>query len=266
MISETLRTYGRVWLLLLAAVVAGCAGAPPRPALQAQAIAADRDARRALQAGDLLRAQQRFGKALALQQALDDTAAAALTRINLGTLAHRLRQDADALGWLDSVLQETPGVYPADSVRLARFRKAVMLVDLGRWQEGEGLLQEAALACGSCPLQPGMDLLQARILWLRGDIAGALALAQAVATRSQAGAEEHANALRLQAMAEERLGQPDAALAHYAAALAGDKALGLSARIAEDLQGMARTARQCGREQDAERYARRSALAGGGRE
>jgi tetratricopeptide (TPR) repeat protein len=88
----------------------------------------------------------------------------------------------------------------------------------------------------------------------------ALSLAQAVSKVAEAGKDEQANALRVQAGAEEKLQRYADALTHYQAALEIDKPLGLSARIAEDLNGLARIARQLGREQDAAIYARRASL------
>ena len=61
-------------LLLLTGMLAACGSAPaPRlPQALEQAQAADKDARRALRGGELLRAQHNFAKALVLQQSLDD--------------------------------------------------------------------------------------------------------------------------------------------------------------------------------------------------
>jgi len=50
------------------------------------------------------------------------------------------------------------------------------------------------------------------------------------------------------------------ALQHYQATLELDKLPGLSARIGEDLNGMARVSARLGRDQDAAVYARRAAL------
>jgi len=112
----------------------------------------------------------------------------------------------------------------------------------------------------TCTLRFGIDALRARLLLLKGDAEGALALAQAVSKEGEAGKEEQANALRVVAAAEETLARYASALQHYQATLEMDKSLGLSARIGEDLNGMARVSTQLGRNQEAAIYARRAVL------
>lgn len=60
------------------------------------------------------------------------------------------------------------------------------------------------------------------------------------------------------ATAEIALGQHEAALAHYQAALKLDKELALSARIAEDLKGVAHGLEQLGRKPEGDVLARRA--------
>jgi len=236
---------------------------PParEPQLLEKLHAAEKDARHALNGGELQRAQHSFNKALTLQQSLDDTAGAAVTMINLGTVAHQLREDEAALAWLDKILLEKTPLYPADSQLTAAFRKAVILTNLGRLAEADTSLQAAEKSCDKkCGQRFNIDTLRARIFLLKGNAEAALALAQAVNKAAEAGKEEQANALRVQASAEEKLQRYADALAHYQAALEMDKPLGLSSRIAEDLNGLARTAKLLGREQDAAAYARRASL------
>lgn len=252
----------RIILLLLAGILAACGSAPPRlpPALE-QAQTADREARRAMRAGELLRAQYNFTKVLGLQQSLDDTTGAATTLINLATVTHQLRDDAAALVWLDKILQEQAPIYPSESQMTASFRKAVILTNLARLGEAETALAQAELQCGKkCALHSGMEVLHARLLLLKGDAEGALALAQAVGKEKDAGKEEQANALRVLASAEEKLRRYADALQHYQATLEMDKSLGLGARIGEDLNGMARVAKLLGQDQESAIYARRAAL------
>ena len=250
-------------LLMLPGLLAACGSAPvPRqPLAIEQARAADKDARKALRDGELLRAQHDFATALALQQSLDDTAGAATTMINLATVTHQLRDDEAALAWLDKILLEKERIYPPESRLTAAFRKAVILTDLARLSEAESTLQFAEKLCEKkCALNLGMDALRARLLLLNGDAEGALALAQAVSKEGEAGKEEQANALRVAAAAEEKLARAASALQHYQAALEMDKALALSERIGEDLNGMARVLAQLGRDREAAEYSRRAVL------
>lgn len=253
----------RLFLLLLPGLLAACGSTPaPRlPQALEQSHAADKDARRALRDGELLRAQHGFAETLVLQQSLDDTAGAATTLINLATVTHQLHDDEAALTWLDKILLEKVRIYPPESQLTAAFRKAVILTNLARLSEAEPALQLAEKLCGKkCALNFGIDALRARVLLLSGDAQGALALAQAVSKQGEAGKEEQANALRVAAAAEEKLARPASALQHFQAALEMDKALGLSARIGEDLNGMARVSTQLGRDQEAAEYSRRAVL------
>jgi len=253
----------RPLLIMLPALLAACGSAPaPRqPLAIEQARVADRDARKALRNGELLRAQHDFATALALQQSLDDTAGAATTMINLATVTHQLHDDEAALAWLDRILLEKERIYPPESLLTAAFRKAVILTDLSRLNEAGPALEPAEKLCGNkCELRFGIDALRARLLLLNGDAGAALALAQAVSKESGAGKEEQANALRVAAAAEEKLARPVSALQHFQAALEMDKALGLGARIGEDLNGMARAASQLGQDQEAAEYSRRAVL------
>lgn len=253
----------KILLLMLPGLLAACGSAPvPRqPLAIEQAKAADKDARKALRDGELLRAQHDFAKALELQQSLDDIAGAATTLINLATVTHQLHDDEGALTWLNKILLEKEHIYPPDSQLTAAFRKAVILANLGRLSDAESTLQFAEKLCEKkCAMNFGIDVLRARLLLLNGDVEGALALAQAVGKEGDAGKEEQANAIRVAAAAEEKLARSASALQHFQAALEMDKALGLSERIGEDLSGMARVSTQLGRDQEAAEYTRRADL------
>ena len=256
-------------LLILPLLLAAC-GSTPAPLLpQAveQAQDANKDARRALRDGELARAQNDFARALALQQSLDDTDGAAMTLINMATVAHQMHDEVAALIWLDSVLMEKPQIYPPESRMTASFRKAVILTNLARLPQADAALQASEDLCmKTCALRFGMDNLRARLLLLKGDAEGALALAQTVDRQGEAGKEEQANALRISAAAEERLLRHEMALQHYQAALEMDKSLGLSERIGEDLNGMALVFTQLGRNQEAALFARRAELVNASRD
>jgi len=253
----------RLFILLLTGILAACGSTPathPPQALE-QAQAADKDARRALRSGELLRAKNNFAKTLALQESLDDSAGAAATLINLATVTHQLHDDEAALTWLDKILLEKTQIYPPESRLTAAFRKAVILTNLARLNEADSTLQLSEAMCEKqCILRFGIEALRARLLLLQGDAEGALALALAVSKEDKADQEEQANALRIVAAAEEKLAHYASALQHYQAALEKDRSLDLSARIGEDLNGMARTSSQLGRNQEAAVYARRAVL------
>jgi tetratricopeptide (TPR) repeat protein len=250
-------------LLLLPLLLLACGSTPPlrQPQAIEQTLSADNDARRALRNGDLLNALHDFEKVLELQQSLDDTAGAAETMINLATVFHRMSADEAALSWLDKILLEKERIYPPESILTASFRKAVILTNLARISEAETALKSAETLCEQkCALSYGIEVLHARLLLLKGDADGALAIAQVLGGKDVGGKEEQANALRVAAMAEEKLARSSSALQHYQAALQIDKSLGLSRRIGEDLNGLARVSKQLGQDQDAAEYLRRANL------
>lgn len=253
----------RLLVPIVAVAMLGACGSPPArlpPALE-QARLADKDALRALRAGDARNAQVLLERSLSLHRSVDDVDGAASALISLATLSHRMHDDEAALKLLDRVLLDQPGVYPPEWHVTAAFRKAVILADQGRTGDAEQVLALADRQCElRCPLRYGIEVLKARLALLRGDAAAALQLAQPVASAWEAGKEEQANALRIAASAEEGLARYDAALRHYRAALELDKSLGFSARIEDDLNGMARVLKQLGRTGEAESHARRAAI------
>ena len=251
------------FILLMTGILAACGSAPVARPPQAfeQALAADKDARRALRSGDLSRAKNDFAKALALQQSLDDAAGSATSLINLATVNHQLYDDKAALAWLDKILMEKVVMYPPELYLTASFRKAVILTNMTRVSEADAALQLSEKQCeNKCMLRFGINTLRARLTLLKGDAEGALLLAQALSKEVDAGKEEQANALRVVAAAEEKLARNESALQHYQSALEMDKSSGLSMRIGEDLTGMARVSTLLGRNLEAAVYARRAAL------
>lgn len=251
--------YRRATLLVAVLLaLAACGSAPPRqPVAIEQAKKADQAAHRALRDGDLMRARELFRQSLLLQQSLDDRPASAMAAINLSSVAHKLGDDVTALGLLDDILADKAAQLPTELRAAAAFRKGVMLADAGKVAEAESALQQAVLECnGKCSFTAGMNNLRARLALHKGDFAAALATARGLASGAEK--EEQANALRIAAAAEIGLGQHDAALAHYQAALELDKELALSPRIAEDLRGIAQALEKLGRKQEAGIFARRA--------
>jgi len=249
--------------LVLPLLIAACGSSPVerQPLPFEQVRSADADARKALKNGELFSAQNDFAKVLSLQQSLDDTTGAATTLINLATVTHQLGDDESALKWLDRLLLEKEDIYPKESRLTAAFRKAVILANHSRLDEAESSLQDSEKICSNkCPLKQSMRILRARIALLRGDAEQAISLAQDASKSGGDGKEEHANALRVIASAEEKLERAASALQHYQAALEIDKRLGLSERISEDLNGMARVSEKLGQSRQAGEYSRRAAL------
>ena len=252
----------KLYLLILVAFLTACGSPAPRlPDAIQQARTLDKDARRALLAGDLLRAQYNFTKVLALQQSVDDSAAVAITMLNLATVAYQLQDQQAAFAWLDKIILEQAGVYPKEARLTAFFRKAVFLANAQKLTEAELALQSAENFCvQQCTEYYGLKVLQARLLLLKGDVKNAHALATELSKQSAIDSTELANAIRIQAAAEEKLALNTEALKHYQTALEMDKKLALSSRITEDLLGLSRVASTLGKSEEAVIYSRRAEL------
>ena len=250
------------------AYLSACGSAPPRqPVLIEQAHQTELSAHRAMRDGNLLQARELFVQSLHMQQSLDNLPGTATAIINLATVAHLLKDDSSALELLDRIVTEHVP-YPQPLRAVAAFRKAVILVDSNMVAQpsaaaaAESALEAANHEClGKCAHAPGLFNLRARLALQKGEYAIAAELADNVIRLSSAEKAEQANAHRIIANAEAALGQHDAALTHYLTALGLDKELGLSARIALDLNGIAKMLGLLGRKQEADSYAHRAASA-----
>jgi tetratricopeptide (TPR) repeat protein len=252
----------KLYLLILVAFLTACGSPAPRlPSVIQQAHTLDKEARRAQQTGDLLRAHYNFTKLLALQQSVDDTAAVAITQLNLATVAYQLQDQPAAFAWLDKIILEQAGVYPKEARLTAYFRKAVFLANAQKLTEATLALQSAENLCEQkCAEYFGLKVLQARLLLLNGDAKNALALATELSKQSALDNSELANVIRIQAAAEEKLALNTASFKHYQSALEMDKKLALTSRITEDLLGLSRVANTLGQADEAILYSRRAAL------
>ncbi len=248
--------------LLLAGMVASCSSPPPPrpPAPLEQMNAVDKAASRAARDGDWLAARTLFEQSRRLHQAQDDVAGSAAATISLASVYHRLGKNDTALQLLDGIVSDTSLPYPAQLRSVAAFRKSVILADDGQQSAAAAALEDAVQNCSrSCELMAGIANLRARLALAKKDYASALAMAKEAADAAAGDKSELANARRYAGDAEIGLQHNERALENYLAALELDKQLGLSGRIAEDLDGAAKALDRLGRKQEAETYARRAA-------
>jgi len=247
-------------LLFLPVFFLAACGSPPlrQPRAMEQANKADQAAHRALHDGDLMRARELFRQAILMQQSLDNLPASAEAAINLSYVSHKLGDDGAALLLLDNILRQDNALIPSELRTSAAFRKGIILADNGKVAEAELALQLADQSCNNqCVYTAGINNLRARLALDKGDFGTALSTAKTVIN---AGAEkqEMANSQRIAAAAESALNHHEAALLYYNAALELDKELALSARIYEDLTGIAKVLAKLGRKPEAEEFARRA--------
>jgi tetratricopeptide (TPR) repeat protein len=253
----------RAGLCLLLAGMAACSSSPPPrpPAPVEQMNAVDKAASRAARDGDWLAARTLFEQSRRLHQAQDDMAGSATATINLASVYHHLGKNDIALQLLDSIASEPSLPYPAQLRSVAAFRKSVILADDGQQSAAAAALDDAVQGCPkSCDFMAGVNNLRARLALAKKDHASALTLAKAAADAAGGDKSELANARRYAGDAEIGLQHNEPALEHYLAALELDKQMGLSERIAEDLDGAAKALARLGRKDEAEAYARRAAV------
>lgn len=246
-------------LAVLLLAVAGC-GSPPlrQPAAIEQTSKIDMAAHRALRDGDLIRARELFRQSMLMQQSLDNNPASAMAAINLSSVSHKLGDDGAALLLLDDILADRTTLIPSELRAASAFRKAIILVDMGKMAEAELALKQANNECNNrCAYAAGINNLHARFSLQKGEFATALEMAKS-GMSGGGDKEEQANARRVAGAAELALGQHESALANYQAALELDKGLALSSRIAEDLKGMAKALGNLGRKAEADIFARRA--------
>jgi tetratricopeptide (TPR) repeat protein len=252
------------WSCLLLAGLAACSSAPPprQPAMIERAGTLEQQGYAMMRDGNPNAASNLFEQELRLQQSLDNLPGIATAAINLSTAYHLLGNDEPALRLLDDIGSDAQIPYPAELRATALFRRAVILQDAGRTGEAVSALDAAENLCsGSCSLVAGIRNMRARMALSKGDYPAALDLAKAAANAAGDQKSELANAQRVSAAAEFALGHQERALQQYHAALEIDKQLGLGGRIADDLDGVARTLAQLGRKDEATGYARRAAAA-----
>lgn len=251
----------RACLYLVLAGMAACSSPPPPrpPAPLEQMNAVDKAASRAARDGDWPAARTLFEQSRRLHQAQDDVAGSAMATINLASVYHHLGKNDTALQLLDGIVSDTTLPYPVQLRSVAAFRKAVILADGGQWNASAAAVDDAVQNCPKpCELTAGISNLRARLALAKNDYASALPLAKAAADAAGGDKSELANARRYAGDSELGLQHHEPALEHYLAALELDKQLGLSERIAEDLDGAAKALARLGRREEAESYARRA--------
>ena len=237
--------------LALALVLAACAGekVKERPPRAQQVIDLGRQGQAAYHKGDLPRAARLFEQALTDALRIEDSEGVAVMSINLARVSRESGDSARALNGLEAISPWHRGNIAAGTGREIALLGAVLLSDLGRSEEALARVQALREQCqSSCEMAIGIDSLQARLLLEKGDAGSAARLATAAIARFGAHANqlELANLLRVQGEARLVLGDFPAAKQAMEHALSIDKALGQPAKIAQDLEALARGALAAG--------------------
>jgi tetratricopeptide (TPR) repeat protein len=250
----------RVFALLAALAVLGCAQPPKAPntaARQQAALDANRKGEAYVRHGELESAARSYAEALRLSQSLEDAEGIAANAINLSIVRQRQGRFADARASLGAVQDKSNLRF--SSARLAEVALRHALLDMddrdfaaaGEWlKKGDGYCVQR------CPVAGAIHNVRAQLALQAGRVDEAAAAARAGhdASRSAADRIELANALRLLGFVALRSENPAAARAHLEEALAIDREIGAPRKIALDLLALGRAAALGGEREAARAY------------
>jgi tetratricopeptide (TPR) repeat protein len=220
----------------LALMLAACGSArPPQNAAQHNATTLGQAAARAWARHDATQARTLYENALAAAESVEDFDLAAAMLLNLALVQGASGDLVGAHARVDRIVN-APQRYGASWVARASARKALLYLDAPDDTAALGWAERAQAACATpCELDATLSNLRAHVALQRGDSNGAAQWAARAATQAAEETAERANALRQLGRARKQLGQGDAAAAALAQALAIDRKLGLSERVALDL-------------------------------
>lgn len=233
--------------LVLVALLAGCAGEKirERPPRAQMVIDLGQQGQAAYFKGDLPRAERLFRQGLTEAMRIEDSEGVGVMSINLARISRESGDSAGALKILDTVSAWHRGNLAIRTRQEMDLLAAVLQSDLAQRDEALGRLQALREQCATtCEIAIGIDSLQARLLLEKGEAAAAARLAQAAIERfrSHGNPLEVANLFRVEGEAHLALGNYPAARQALESALGIDKSLGQPAKIAQDLEALARNA------------------------
>jgi tetratricopeptide (TPR) repeat protein len=248
-------------LILLASC--GGRGAPPfQSETLTREITLSGKAEKAFRRGRHDRAIELTLESLRLSRTIENVDGTATSLINLAVLFRVVGEREKAFRAAAAVLETTEVDYGGAKKAEAAYVTALLHLDTDNYGEADDWTRRALAFCrdNRCASEGKALNLMGRIAFLRGDYEEALDRASGAlrTNRSQADRREIANSLRI-------LGESNVALANHETArplleeaLSIDKDLGLSGKIARDLEGLGTLEKGAGREAVAERYYRRS--------
>lgn len=237
--------------LVLALLLAGCAGEKmmERPPRAQQVIDLGQQGQAAYFRGDLPRAERLFAQALTDARRIEDSAGVAVMSLNLARVTRETGDSARALKILDAVSSWHRSNIAATASQEMDLLAAVLLSDLERRDEALARIQALREHCrAACETAIGIDSLHARLLLENGAAGNAAQLATTAIDRFRVSGNplELANLFRVQGEARLALGDFPAARQALENALSMDKSQSQPAKIAQDLEALARSALAAG--------------------
>lgn len=229
---------GRLAAAAIACLLAAACGSPatraPSPAAE-KARAHNQAGTRALSDGNLPAALAQYRESLAGAESIEDFELAAANLLNIAFVHQQLGQWREAHTASDRIIA-APQRYGKAATAGAAARKAFIHLDEG---DADAALRWSDAAERDCPAPcaplAAIENLRAHVALGRSQADAALRHASRAAGLAPAPGAEHANAQRLLGRAQTASGRFAEAAQSLAAALALDRQLGLSGRIALDL-------------------------------
>jgi tetratricopeptide (TPR) repeat protein len=253
-----------LWLGGAAGLLAGCGGSKQiyRSAPLEREIELNRKATTAFERGQYETALAGYSEALRISRAIEHVDGIAANLLDLAAV-HRVLGDPERAALaLDELLSAGKLAFSPAQRSSAAYLRALLFADQNALADASRLATQARALCreSECGNEGRIVNLEARIAFLAGDRAAALAAAlEALALNRESKAdEETANSLRIAADVHSVRGELAKAQEGYAAALVLDKKLGLAAKIRLDLLRLGDVAAGQGRGEDARVYYRRA--------
>jgi len=251
---------GLVALLGLVGLLAGCGGARQlnRSAPLEREIELNRKATAAFESGQYEMSLAGYQEALRISRAIEHVDGIAANLLDLAAVYRVMGDGGKAAGAVDEILSAGRLSFSPAQRSSAAYLKALLFMDQNALAEASRQTALALALCreSECRNEGRIVNLQARIAFLAGDRAAALAAAlEALRLNREAKVdEETANSLRIAADVRSAFGELAQAQAGYAEALALDKSLGLAAKIRLDLIRLGDVAAGQNRGEDARVY------------
>jgi tetratricopeptide (TPR) repeat protein len=248
---------------LLTLASCGGRGAPPfRSETLARETALSEKAEEAFRRGRYDRALELTLESLRLSRKIENIDGTATGLINLAVLFRVVGEREKAFRAAAAVVETTDVDYGGARKAEAACVTALLHLDGEDYGEAGDWARRALAFCRDdrCASEGSALNLMGRAAFLGGGYEEALDHASAAlkANRSQANRREIANSLRILGESNVALGRHEAAGPLLEEALSIDKDLGLSGKIARDLEALGDVEKGAGREAEAERYYRRS--------
>lgn len=255
---------GMLGLVGTAGLPAGCGGARQvqRSAPLEREIELNRKATTAFERGHYETALAGYREALRISRAIEHIDGIAANLLDLAAVHRVGGSEAQAVLAVDEILADEKHAFAAPRRSAAAYLRALLFADAQDFPNASRLAADALALCRESACGNGGRIvnLQARVAYLAGDPAAALAAAQRALflNREAQADEETANSLRIAADAHCKLGDLAEAAAGFAEALALDKKLGLAGKIRLDLMRLGDVAAGQARVEEARAYYRRA--------